>query len=200
MVQTIKTKIINATIELLKKEDYDSLSFVKVARKAKIKKNQVEDLFIDIDSIIYSYLDNVDIQMINQAKKDADLSDMHDIIFNLVMARIDIYQENRSSIINLLSKKSSFRYKYLIRSARLAKYPDILYQDTEDSRSKLTKISKEIGFLFIYKQSIFFWLENQDTPKVMSHLDGLLAKVNTCFDYIKTPLNILDDFIAKIQN
>ena len=200
MVQAIKTKIINATIELLEKEDYNSLSLVKVARKSKIKKSQVQDLFIDIDSIIYSYLDNVDIKMINQVKKDANLSDMHDIIFNLVMARIDHYQENRTSIINLLSKKSSFRYKYLIRSARLAKYPDILYQETEDSAPKLTKITKEIGFLFIYKQSIFFWLENEDTSKVMSHLDGLLDKGSTCFGYIKTPLNILDDYITKMQN
>ena len=61
--------------------------------------------FLDVDSIALQYLNEVDIETLNLAKEDSDLNNPKDIMFNIIINRLEIYERSRASILNLLDRK-----------------------------------------------------------------------------------------------
>ena len=84
MADLNKKQIIAAFIDILKRNSYNSITFEKIARKAKVKKEVIMSEFIDVDSIALQYLNEVDIETLNLAKEDSDLNNPKDIMFNII--------------------------------------------------------------------------------------------------------------------
>ena len=127
MVIENRKKIISALLSILEKNNYNSVTIEKISRSSKLKKETIYAEFADIESIVFAYLNQVDIEMLERVRNETDLSDPHELMFNMIINRLEIYDRNRKSILNLLSNKSKFRYKYFLLSTKLSQLFDGIY-------------------------------------------------------------------------
>ena len=195
MADLNKKQIIAAFIDILKKNSYSSITIEKIARKAKVKKEVIMSEFLDVDSIALQYLNEVDIETLNLAKEDSDLNNPKDIMFNIIINRLEIYERSRASILNLLDRKSDFRLKYIATLPRLIKIFDLIYNNKNNT--SLKKLSRDVGFLYIYKQVLRAWIINKEISELMSMTDKKLIRAGEIYSYISKPVAILDDLLCK---
>ena len=195
MADLNKKQIIAAFIDILKKNSYSSITIEKIARKAKVKKEVIMSEFLDVDSIALQYLNEVDIETLNLAKEDSDLNNPKDIMFNIIINRLEIYERSRASILNLLDRKSDFRLKYIATLPRLIKIFDLIYNNKNNT--SLKKLSRDVGFLVIYKQVLRAWIINKEISELMSMTDKKLIRAGEIYSYISKPVAILDDLLCK---
>tara|TARA_E500000178_G_scaffold342400_2_gene387578 strand:+ start:22891 stop:23511 length:621 start_codon:yes stop_codon:yes gene_type:complete len=194
-----RKKIISALLSILEKNNYNSVTIEKISRSSKLKKETILAEFADIESIVFAYLNQVDIEMLERVRNETDLSDPHELMFNMIINRLEIYDRNRKSILNLLSNKSKFRYKYFLLSTKLSQLFDGIYQGNKDEDKYIAHFSKNLGFIYIYKQVLNKWLNNNDMSVIMAYIDKQIQKGEMYYGYIKTPINILDNFLLKIK-
>tara|TARA_B100001287_G_C22672082_1_gene525772 strand:+ start:1815 stop:2423 length:609 start_codon:yes stop_codon:yes gene_type:complete len=190
-----KEQIITAFLDILKKNSYSAITIEKIARKAKVKKDIIISEFIDVDSIAFQYLNEVDIETLMLAKEDSDPNNPKDIMFNIIINRLEIYDRNRTSILKLLDGKSDFRLKYISTLPRLIKIFDLIYKNKNNA--SLKKLSRDIGFLYIYKQVLRAWIINKDISELMSLTDKKLIRAGEIYSYLNKPAAILDDLVCK---
>tara|TARA_Y100000768_G_C23989485_1_gene691252 strand:+ start:1352 stop:1960 length:609 start_codon:yes stop_codon:yes gene_type:complete len=190
-----KEQIITAFLDILKKNSYSAITIEKIARKAKVKKDIIISEFIDVDSIAFQYLNEVDIETLMLAKEDSDPNNPKDIMFNIIINRLEIYDRNRTSILKLLDGKSDFRLKYISTLPRLIKIFDLIYKNKNSA--SLKKLSRDIGFLYIYKQVLRAWIINEEISELMSLTDKKLIRAGEIYSYLNKPAAILDDLVCK---
>jgi len=190
-----KEQIITAFLDILEKNSYSAITIEKIARKAKVKKDIIISEFIDVDSIAFQYLNEVDIETLMLAKEDSDPNNPKDIMFNIIINRLEIYDRNRTSILKLLDGKSDFRLKYISTLPRLIKIFDLIYKNKNSA--SLKKLSRDIGFLYIYKQVLRAWIINKDISELMSLTDKKLIRAGEIYSYLNKPAAILDDLVCK---
>ncbi len=195
MANLHKEQIITAFLDILKKNSYSAITIEKIARKAKVKKDIIISEFIDVDSIAFQYLNEVDIETLMLAKEDSDPNNPKDIMFNIIINRLEIYDRNRTSILKLLDGKSDFRLKYISTLPRLIKIFDLIYKNKNSA--SLKKLSRDIGFLYIYKQVLRAWIINKDISELMSLTDKKLIRAGEIYSYLNKPAAILDDLVCK---
>ena len=195
MADLHKEQIITAFLDILKKNSYSAITIEKIARKAKVKKDIIISEFIDVDSIAFQYLNEVDIETLMLAKEDSDPNNPKDIMFNIIINRLEIYDRNRTSILKLLDGKSDFRLKYISTLPRLIKIFDLIYKNKNSA--SLKKWSRDIGFLYIYKQVLRAWIINKDISELMSLTDKKLIRAGEIYSYLNKPAAILDDLVCK---
>lgn len=195
MADSNKKQIIAAFIDILKRNSYNSITLEKIARKAKVKKEIIMSEFIDVDSIALQYLNEVDIETLHLAREDSDRNNPKDIMFNIIINRLEIYDRDRSSILNLLDGKSNFRLKYISTLPRLIKIFDLLYGDKNNT--SLKKLSRDLGFLYIYKRVLHAWITNKEISELMSLTDKKLIRAGEIYSYLNKPVTILDDLLCK---
>lgn len=195
MADLHKEQIITAFLDILKKNSYSAITIEKIARKAKVKKDIIISEFIDVDSIAFQYLNEVDIETLMLAKEDSDPNNPKDIMFNIIINRLEIYDRNRTSILKLLDGKSDFRLKYISTLPRLIKIFDLIYKNKNSA--SLKKLSRDIGFLYIYKQVLRAWIINKEISELMSLTDKKLIRAGEIYSYLNKPAAILDDLVCK---
>ena len=198
MANSNKEKIIIAFLDFLKRNSYSTITIEKIARKAKVKKEVIMAEFIDVDSIAMQYLNEVDIETLHLVKEDSEPNNPKDIMFNIIINRLEIYERDRTSVINLLGSKSDFRMKYISTMPRLVKIFDVVYKNKNNVSVK--KLSRDIGFLYIYKQVLREWMANREVSELMSLTDKKLIRAGEIYSHLSKPVTILDDLLSKSLN
>ena len=115
MTKSNKEIAVDTLLSLLEKENYNLITIEKVARRAKLKKENIKADFLDLDSIVHEFLNNIDLEVEDLTREDANTKDPKDIIFNIILNKLELYSRRRNAIINLIGKESNFRNKYFFR-------------------------------------------------------------------------------------
>ena len=127
MTDTNKGKAVDALLSILEKENYNLITLEKVAKRAKLKKEQIKADFLDLDSIVYEFLNNIDLEVGDLTREDANIKDPKDIIFNIILNKLELYSRRRNAIINLIGKESNFRNKYFFQMTNITRIFDNIY-------------------------------------------------------------------------
>ena len=95
----------------------------------------------------------------------------------------------------MLDGKSDFRLKYIATLPRLITIFDLIYNNKNNI--SLKKLSRDVGFLYIYKQVLRAWMINKEISELMSMTDKKLIRAGEIYSYISKPVAILDDLLCK---
>jgi len=197
MTKSNKEKAVDALLSLLEKENYNLITIEKVARRAKLKKENIKADFLDLDSIVHEFLNNIDLEVEDLTREDANTKDPKDIIFNIILNKLELYSRRRNAIINLIGKESNFRNKYFFQMTNITRIFDNIY--INDKQKNLQKLSRDIGLVHIYKQTIDQWILDDDMSKIMSFLDQKLTKSGKIFERISKPIKFVDSLVLKFS-
>jgi AcrR family transcriptional regulator len=102
-------KIIKATLDLLRDHELEEISFLMISKKCRLDANDIKKYFLDIDSIIHAYFDDIDLRMIDSYSSNVIEETGKEIIFNIVMSRLDLLNENKTSLKRLVKGKSNLK-------------------------------------------------------------------------------------------
>ena len=101
-------KIAQQTLNILKKKSWNTFSLEQVLKNVKLKKTNIKTKF-DLLKLISKYVDN----LLIDKTKSLEKSSSKDMLFEVLMARFDILEENRKAFIEIykiLKKKTSTIY------------------------------------------------------------------------------------------
>ena len=177
-------KIAQVTLKILSKKSWNSLLMNEVKQKSKIKTfdNEIKNKNILLANI-NTYFDHV----LSLEVRDMEQSSRKDMIFEVIMMRFDILQNNR---IALQSIFNSFKIKpqeliyllpYLLDSMILmANYANISIKGLKGQlRLK--------GILIIYCSTFLIWIndESASLEKTMTSLDRNLDKASKILKFFQ---------------
>ena len=177
-------KIAQVTLKILSKKSWNYLSISEVKQKSKIKifDNEIKNKHVLLRNI-NAYFDHVlslDVGGIEQSNRK-------DMIFEVMMMRFDILQNNRKalhSIFNSFKNKPQeliFLLPYLLNSMILmANYANI---SVRGLRGQL----RLKGILIIYCSTFLIWMKDDSTflEKTMTSLDNNLNKAGSILKFFQ---------------
>ena len=164
----LEKKIVEKTLKLLKKKSWTKLTLDEILTKGNKKKiniNSKNDLLKNINR----YVDNLLIYKM----KSLEVSSTKDMLFEVLMARFDIIQQNRQSFIKIYDgfKKSPSHFVKLLPS-----FLESMIVTAELAKFNVNGVKGSIrlkGLLIVYFITFFHWLEDKTSSleKTMTNLD-----------------------------
>jgi len=179
-------KIAEATLSILSKKSWDSISTEDVLKKTKLKKNNAIKKISnkkDLLSNINRFIDN----KIKNNLKTLEQSSQKDMIFEILMMRFEILEKYRKSIINIFIsfKKKPHELIFLLPSFIESM---ILMANLSNITTNGVKGNIKVkSLLIIYFSSFLIWIEdtNSELEKTMTSLDSYLDKANDLLKIFK---------------
>ena len=173
-------KIAQQTLHVLNKKSWNTFSLDQILKKVKVKKTNIKTKF-DLLKTISKYVDYLLIDKTNSLEN----STSKDMLFEVLMARFDILEENRKAFLEI--------YKILKKNPQqliklLPTFLESMIITAELSKYKVNGLKGTIrlkGLMLIYFITFFQWVDDKDSSleKTMTALDknldqaGKLSKI-----------------------
>lgn len=172
-----KDKMVAAMLGLAAARAWDFVSFEDIADEAGIVLADAREYFDDRSDILAAYGRMLDRKMVENFHSTEDMS-CRDKIFDLVMERFDIVNENRAAILSILSgfrgdpKEAVLSFPHLGRS--MCRTLEAASIETNGVFGAL----KVTGLTGIYLYTLRTWKDDEspDMSKTMATLDQALDK------------------------
>ena len=199
-------KIIKATLDLLRDHELDNITFLMISKKCTLDANDIKRYFLDIDSIIHAYFDDIDLRMIDSYSSNVTEETGKEIIFNIIMSRLDLLNENKISVKRLVKGKSNLKISFFIRSSRIQKW---ILQEANIHSIGFERTINQYGLMYLYARIINVWLEDNDPmmSKTMAFLDKSLTNGEKYIQNMQMPIKVINimtaigrQFFANIKN
>ena len=161
-------KIAQQTLQVLKKKSWGAFSLDQILKKVKVKKTNIKTKF-DLLKTISKYVDYL---LINKTKS-LENSTSKDMLFEVLMARFDILEENRKAFLEIykILKKNPKQFLKLLPT-----FLESMIITAELSKYKVNGLKGAVrlkGLMLIYFITFFQWVDDNDATleKTMTALD-----------------------------
>ena len=177
----LEKKIAEDTLKKLHKKSWDKLTLDDVLDK-KVKKKKIINTKNDLLKNINRYVDN----SLIEKTKNIESSSTKDMLFEVLMARFDILQENRISFIKIFEalKKSPKKILKLFPS-----FLESMIVTAELAKFNVNGVKGAIrlkGLFLVYLITFYSWIDDNtfSLEKTMTALDKNLDQVEKFSKYI----------------
>lgn len=164
----LEKKIARDTLKILTKKSWSQISVNTILKNKKIKKINIKTK-IDLLKNVNRYVDD----LLVSEKKSLEISSTKDMLFEVIMARFDILQENRESFIYIykIFKKKPHNFIALLPS-----FLESMIVTAELSQFNINGLKGSIrlkGLMLVYFITFFQWLDDTTSSleKTMTDLD-----------------------------
>ena len=161
-------KIAQNTLNILKNKSWNSFSLEQILKNVKVKKALFKTKF-DLLKTIGKYVDYL---LINKTKS-LENSSTKDMLFEVLMARFDILEENRKAFLEIykIIKKKPQQFIKLLPT-----FLESMIITAELSKYKVNGLKGTIklkGLMLVYFITFFQWVDDKDSSleKTMTALD-----------------------------
>ena len=176
-------KIAEITLKLLSKKPWKNLSLKEVKQKTKVElfdeliKNKQELL-----NNINSYFDYA----LSLKVKNLEDSDQKDMLFEILMMRFDILQNNRKAILSIFKSFKNKPKELIFLLPQLLDSIVMIIGYTKISRKGMIGQIKIKVILIIYISTFLVWIKdkNSSLEKTMTALDSYLDNAGKIFKFI----------------
>ena len=171
--------IAQTTLYLLNKKKWSSISVFEIYQKSKVSKKNFDNNIKNKKDILSNIIHFFDWKL-NKVSKNIDQSSQKDMIFEIMMMRFDILQENRRSVTRIFE---FFKSKPQELVLLLPSFIDsmILMANMANIPSKGLKGNLKIkGLLVIYFSSFLIWMKDnsQSLEKTMTSLNNNIERAD----------------------
>ena len=177
-------KIAEITLKLLSKKSWKSLSLKEVKKKSKLE--FFEELIKNKQELLNNINFYFDYSLTLQIKNLED-SSHKDMLFEILMMRFDILQNNRKAILSVFkSFKQNPQELIFLLPQLLDSIVSIIGYAKISSAGIIGQI-KIKGILIIYISTFFVWIKDEDSSleKTMTALDSYLNQAGKILNFIK---------------
>ena len=178
----LEKKIAEDTLKKLYKKSWDRLTLDDILDQ-KVKKKKIINTKNDLLKNINRYVDS----SLIEKTKNIEISSAKDMLFEVLMARFDILQENRISFIKIFEsiKKSPKKILKLFPS-----FLESMIVTAELAKFNVNGVKGAIrlkGLFLVYLITFYSWIDDDSfsLEKTMNALDKNLDQIHKFSKYIK---------------
>lgn len=177
-IAMMKDKVIQTCLDLASAQAWDDVLMMDIAAHAGYKEVDIRAIFADKMDIIQAYARQVDAQVIeNMNGAFTGAESCRDKIFDIIMERFDVLNENRKAVLSILNavtldpKSAITTLPWVAQS--MAKMMDVAGIDAQGIKGGL----RVAGLSLAYLKTLRDWAgdESVDMAQTMSSLDKSLG-------------------------
>ena len=168
------------TLKLLTKKSWSNLSIKEIKLKSKVK------LFSNLIKNKQELLNNInsyfDYNLILNSKK-IENSNSKDMIFEILMMRYDVLQDNRKAVLSIFRSFRNNPKELVCMLPKLLTSIEMMLNCVKISSKGIVGKIKIKGVLIIYLTTFLVWIndETESLEKTMTFLDSSLDQVGKLF-------------------
>ena len=176
-------KIVETTLKILDKKAWNHITLKEVQIKSKVKKF---NLLIKNKKNLLIYINNYFDYKVLSKVSSIETSNYKDMIFEVIMMRFDVLQENRKGVKSIFD---SFKQKHKLLLFFLPLLLDSILIMLKSINLPIKGVLCQLkikGIFFIYISIFFVWLNDETTAldKTMTALDQHLNQANNFLKFI----------------
>ncbi len=182
----VKDMVIDAALKLAAAQDWNDIELDEIITSSDCDRKDVLEYFDDKDDILVAYGRKVDRLMIENANLKPletiditieDQSLIRERLFDLIMERFDILNENRQSVISIL-KGIKFDPKSALHTLpHLGKSMTRILEEAGENVTGIKGCTKITGLTVVYLYTVRTWKQDDtsDMARTMAALDKALG-------------------------
>ena len=183
---SVKDLMIDSALALAAKHNWGDVAFEDIAQQAKIESQDALEYFDDKGDILIAYGRRVDRQMIENAALEPfgnveisqeDQSFIRERLFDLIMERFDVLNENREAVLSILDGIKFDPKQAIISFPHLTKSMGRILEEAGESCDGIKGCGKITGLTAVYLYTVKTWRDDDttDMAKTMAALDKSLG-------------------------
>lgn len=172
----IKADAVHAALSLSTEIGWHNVSLADIAERSGIAMAEIHDHFDDRSDILVAFGRMVDRKVMQNFK--ASKNDSHkDQLFELLMERFDVLNENREAVISILHSIKKDPKQAIIGLPHLGKSMSWMLESAGISTTGIKGAIKVVGFSGLYLKTAQSWAkdDSEDMSKTMAALDKNLS-------------------------
>ena len=169
--------IIETALRLTEQQGWHALSLMDVAKACDLSLADVLEWFSDKTDLLVGYGRGLDLKTLSDIDKDDGSSPLKDRLFDVLMTRIDLVNENRGAALRILKDVKCDPFSALIVLPHLSHSMQIML-DAAGGQSKGVRGSMRVyGLALCYLNTLRVWFNDDsvDLSKTMAALDKNLG-------------------------
>ena len=179
-IKTVKEKAVEAALALAAKDGWDAVTLHAIARKTKIPLHELHDHFEDRYDIIAAWGRIIDKKVLANAgapDPDDDTSP-RDRLFDLLMERLDVVNEQRDGAKAILSSFKCDPKQAVICLPHLCRSMGWMADAAGVETGGIKGVAKIAGLTALYLKALWVWRDDDSTDmaKTMASLDQSLGR------------------------
>jgi len=183
---SVKDQMIDAALALAATQNWGDIDFDEIIAHAKIDRKEALEYFDDKGDILIAFGRRTDRQMIENADlepfsnveiNEQDQSVIRERLFDLIMERFDVLNENRAAILSILEGIKFDPKQAIITLPHLTKSMGRILEEAGETLDGIKGCVKITGLTAVYLYAVKAWREDDtaDLAKTMAALDKSLG-------------------------
>lgn len=167
--------MVSTLLTLVAERGWDMVDFEDIAREAGIEIADAHEYFDDKGDILAAYGRKIDRQIFDNVKEDDSLS-CRDKLFDLLMERFDLLNEDRDAIVSILEGFKGDPKEAVLSFPHLGRSMSRTLEAAGIETHGLIGAGKVLGLIGIYLYVVNTWKNDnsEDMAKTMAALDKAL--------------------------
>lgn len=182
--KSVKDSAIDAALALASSQSWDNITFEDIIAKAELDINEVREYFDDKADIMAAYGRKIDRAMMESIPvSTADMSHREQI-FDIVMERFDIINEERAAILSILNSFKGDPKQAVLSLPHLGRSMTRILECANIPTTGIAGCIRVTGLTGIYLYVLKTWVEDDspDMAKTMAALDRALDKAEMIYN------------------
>ena len=186
--KSLKNRVLDAALALAAEQGWQDVSFGEIIAKAKVDMAEAHEYFDDKTDILIAYGRRIDRQVLDNISKSNDELSMREKLFDLLMERFDVLNENRKAVLSILNSFKDDPKQAVLSFPHLGKSMSRFLEAAAIETDGLLGAAKVTGLIGVYLYTVRTWKEDEspDMAKTMAALDKALdyaeSAANSCQD------------------
>ncbi len=179
-IESMKAKVIQASLDLASTHPWNDVHMAQIAEKAECELSDVQAIFPEKMDILHAYERQIDAQVIDAMNDAFDDSDStRDKIFDVLMERFDVLNDNRASVLSMLNAVTLDPKQMMVTAPwvpqSMIKMMTLADMDTNGIKGTM----RVAGVSIAYLKTLRDWAgdSSADMAQTMAGLDNALGYV-----------------------
>lgn len=175
--KNIKEKAVEAALDLAAQQGWEAVTLQAIARRAKVPLHELHDHFADRYDIIAAWSRIIDHRVLQSISATDQGTTPRDQLFDLLMERLDILNEQRDGATAVLSSFKCDPKQAAICLPCLCRSMGWMLDAAGIETGGLKGVAKIAGLTAIYLRTLWVWRDDDspDMAKTMAALDQALG-------------------------
>lgn len=177
----LKDCIIDAALALAEEEGWASISFEQIVTAAQVDQADVLEYFDDKSDVLTAYGRRVDRRVLENIGSDSDGLGTRERLFDLIMERFDVLNENRAAVTSILASLKNDPKQAVVSFPHLAKSMTKMLEAAHIETDGVNGALKVTGLVGVYLYALRTWKDDDsaDMAKTMAALDKALKNAES---------------------